>query len=265
MQEFLLQFFKAIAIQTFGLFGVFFILGFILSKLQEWTQKNYLKSVGWKGILWTAWFGTPFHEYGHVIFAKIFRHRIDEIALFRPNAETGELGYVNHSHNPRNLYQSLGNFFIGAAPMLFGSFFLYLLLRFLPNGKTVLEPLFSNDDSVLSLLKNIPESIFNLFSLENLRSTYFWLFLYASFCIASHIAPSKADRKEMWRGLILIIVLLAIINVLFLLIKIDLTPYILNFSQLFGVLTTLFVYAGIISFFHLIFSFLIVFIFKRRG
>ena len=44
-------------IQLAGVFGVFFIFGFILAKLQNWTSSLYLQTVGWKGILWTAWIG----------------------------------------------------------------------------------------------------------------------------------------------------------------------------------------------------------------
>src|SRR3989338_501064 len=117
-------------IQIVGLLGTFFFIGFLLSKIQERTQQAYRAVVGWKGILWTAWFGTPLHEFGHIIFAKIFRHRVEEISLFRPNKTTGTLGHVSHSYNPKSLYQQIGNFFIGGAPMIFGVLF-NRTLRFL--------------------------------------------------------------------------------------------------------------------------------------
>ena len=62
--------------QLIGVFGIFFVFGFVLSRLQRWTSSNYYRSVGWKGILWTAWLGTPIHELSHVFFAWLFRHRI---------------------------------------------------------------------------------------------------------------------------------------------------------------------------------------------
>lgn len=254
MQEFLIQLVKAVIIQIGGLFGIFFAFGFVLSKLQEWTQKNYFRSVGWKGILWTAWIGTPLHEYSHAFFAKLFRHKIINMALFKPNYQTGELGYVHHSYNQKSFYQSVGNFFIGSAPMISGSLFLVLLLKFiLPNGNQVFAPL-TGDYSFLGMLKGVIESISILFSWQNLTSGWFWLFLYISFCIASHMAPSKPDRKGIWYGFILIVIVLIILNILFLLIKIDITNYVLTLSKWLSILIAVFTYAIIISFTHLLIS-----------
>ncbi len=50
---------KASGIQLLGVLGIFFAFGFVLSKIQHLTQRIYLRSTGWKGILWTAWIGTP--------------------------------------------------------------------------------------------------------------------------------------------------------------------------------------------------------------
>lgn len=264
MQEFILELLKALAIQIGGLFGIFFAFGFVLSKLQEWTQQNYSRSVGWKGVLWTAWFGTPFHEYGHVFFAKIFHHKIDEIALFRPNALTGNLGHVNHSWNQKSFYQSVGNFFIGSAPMIFGSLMLTLLLYLLvPNHKEIFSALEITNPTFLNVLQGIKNSLFNLFAKENITSGWFWLFMYLSFCLASHLAPSKPDRQGMWKGFILIIIVLVIINLLTLLIKIDITNYILTFSRWLNIFVVIFSYATIISLLHFILSYLILKPFRK--
>ncbi len=264
MEQYFIQLAKAVGVQIFGLFGLFFIFGFVLSKLQEWTQRNYARSVGWKGILWTAWFGTPFHEYGHAFFAKLFRHKIDSMALFKPNPETGELGFVNHSYNPKSFYQSIGNFFIGAAPMIFGSlilvFFLYLLV---PNSSDIFGSLANNQENFLGILKGAGNALLKLFTLENIKTWYFWIFLYMSFCVASHIAPSKADRKGLWKGLILIIISLVFINILTLLIKWDITQYILTFSEWLSILVAIFAYATIISLLHFIASYFILRPFRK--
>src|SRR3989344_5835128 len=192
LYDFFIAVFKLTFLQIFGLFGIFFILGFILSKLQEKTHKIYQQTIGWKGILWTAWVGTPFHEFGHYFFAKLFRHKIIKFKLFDPNQETGELGSVDHSFKKTSLYQRIGNFFIGVAPMIFGSIVLILLAYFfLPHGKEI--------NSILSI--------------SALKSWNYWLFLYLSFCIASHLAPSKVDRKGMWSCFLYIIFILLLINI----------------------------------------------------
>ena len=253
----------AAAIQLGGVLGIFFVMGFVLSKLQEWTQRNYACSVGWKGILWTAWIGTPIHELGHYIFAKLFRHRVQRVALFDPDKRTGELGRVEHTYDAASLYQKIGNFFIGAAPLIFGATFLWLLMVYLlPGGRDVFAPLRA-DLTAQSLLPAVQQTLYALFLPERLRSWPFWLFLYTSFAVASHLAPSRADRRGMWHGLFSIILLLCIINVFAGLTRIDITEYILRVNRYLGTLATIFTYAILISILHWIVSTVILYPFRR--
>lgn len=262
--SFIFTLLQTTALQILGVLGIFFAFGYILSKLQEWTQDNYQRSVGWKGILWTAWLGTPIHEFGHIIFAKIFRHRINRVALFQPDENTGELGCVDHSYEKYSLWQRLGNFFIGAAPLIFGSLFLVALLYLLvPNGKEIFSPLANNTDAIPSFLTGLKQTLFNLFSLENLKAWNFWVFLYVSFCIASHLAPSKADRRGMWNGLAFIIILLIIVNIIALLLHRDITNYILQINKYLGIFIAIFSYATILSFLHWLLSTVILWPFRK--
>lgn len=266
MQEFVFNLLYAITVQLLGVLGIFFAFGFILSKIQETTQSIYRQTIGWKGVLWTAWIGTPIHELGHVFFALIFRHKITRFSLFKPNEKTGALGFVDHSFGKYSLWQRIGNFFIGAAPMIFGSFFLFLMLYFLlPNGKQIFLPLTIEQSSVMTVLASLKQTLLSLFSLENLKSWNFWLFLYMSFCIASHIAPSKQDRKGMWNGFIWIVVILFIINLIALLLGSSITGYILGVNQYLGVLFAIFIYAIIISFIHLLLATFILLPFKKKS
>ena len=253
MSEFLFSLFKAVAVQIAGVFGIFFVFGFILSQLQEWTHHIYQRAIGWKGILWTAWIGTPVHELGHAFFAKIFRHRILHISLFQPNQRTGGLGHVNHSYESRSIYQRMGNFFIGAAPMIIGSIVLIIFLYFLvPHPAAVFEPLKKGGADLSQLFPAVIEALKALFVKENFHHWYFALFLYLSFCVAAHIAPSKEDRKAMWGGFAWIILLLIIANIIALLLKFDLTAYVLKVNQYLSVLVGIFSYAIILSLIHFI-------------
>ncbi len=266
MQEFLLQLLKTTATQIAGILGIFFIFGFILSKLQEVTQATYRQTIGWKGILFTAWFGTPIHELGHVFFAKIFRHKVEKISFFKPNSRTGGLGQVDHSYDKYSLYQRIGNFFIGGAPMIFGSFFMFLMLYFLvPNGREIFTPLSQGlKGNWQEIIFSIQDTFFLLFSPENLKAWNFWVFIYLSFCLSAHIAPSKLDRKQMWNGFIWLVLILLLFNILAFLFKIDLTKYLLALNHYLGIFTAIFIYTTIISLLHFVLSFFILWPLKKR-
>ena len=255
---------SAVALQLLGILGIFFAFGFILSNIQSWTQANYQRSVGWKGILWTAWIGTPIHELSHVFFAKLFRHKIATISLFAPNQETGGLGHVDHRYNKRSIYQSVGNFFIGAGPLIGGGAALLSLLYFLlPDGRTIFTTLPYQSLSVSSFFSSFTKITSQLFTFAHIQSWQFWVFLYLSFCIVSHIAPSPQDRKGMWQGFIWIVFLLIAGNLLALPFRINLTAYLLRVNQYLGIFTGLFAYATILSMIHWVFSLLLRVLFRK--
>ncbi|OGH70353.1 MAG: hypothetical protein A3C90_03000 [Candidatus Magasanikbacteria bacterium RIFCSPHIGHO2_02_FULL_51_14] len=264
MDQFLLTLLRAVGIQLLGVFGVFFLFGFALSIVQGATHKVYRRSVGWKGILWTAWIGTTIHEFGHIVFAKIFRHKIGRVSLFQPDERQGDLGLVDHSFNKWNIWHRVGNFFIGAAPMFFGSAFLALMVYFLlPNGKNVFLPLTNGFTSVDVAFQSLKATLANLFTFENLKAWNFWLFLYLSFAIASHLAPSKIDRKGMWNGFIWIVGLVILANIVALLLGVDLTKYILRVNQYLSIFFAIFTYALIISVIHLLLAAVVLWPFKK--
>lgn len=256
---------KAVTAQLIGVLGIFFVFGFVLSKIQKATARVYMQSIGWKGILWTAWIGTPIHELGHAFFAKLFRHKIVSMSLFRPHADTGNLGHVDHSYNERSLYQKMGNFFIGAAPMIWGSCVLVALLYFLvPNGREIFAPLRQEYTGIASLFVNIKNTLVFLFNPEHLHEWKFWIFLYLSFCVSSHLAPSAMDQKGMWKGFFWIVLIVCLVNAFALLIKVDITQYVLSINQYLGIFTAIFTYALIISLVHLVLASLFLLPFRKR-
>ncbi len=253
VQEFLLNLFKTVGIQIFSLFGIFFVLGFILLKLQKWTNNQYARSIGWKGILLTAWFGTPIHEIGHVVFAKIFRHKVTYIGLFEPNANTGGLGHVEHEFQTYSLYQRVGNFFIGAAPMIFGSGVLVAMLYyFVPNAKEIFSYISHEEYTLPILFSSLLQFLQHLFALSNLQTSIFYAFLYLSFCVASHIAPSDQDLKNMWGGFVWMIILLILVNALPVFLGIPVNNYLQKSYALITLIIAIFLYAIFISLLHLL-------------
>ena len=263
--EIVSTFFISLGLQLASLLGVFLLFGFLLSHIQAFTHRMYVRSVGWKGILWTAWMGTPIHELGHVFFAKIFRHTINEVYLFRPNPATGNLGHVDHSYRTHSWYQRIGNFFIGAAPLICGSAVLVAMLYFLlPNGREVFAPLVRELAGGRDFFSSLGESLANLFSGENIRTWNFWVFLYVSFCVASHMAPSRADQSGMWRGLFWIVALLLILNLVAVAARADITGYVLALSRSLKFLIGIFAYALLISILHFIMAAIVLSPWRRR-
>jgi hypothetical protein len=104
--------------------------------------------------------------------------------LFSPEND-GTLGYVNHSYNPKNPYQQIGNFFIGTGPIWGGVLLLYVASYFLlPEG-------------ILNLTNGLPETLKLFFN--HLISPEFWtnwqsyLWLYIVLAVSSHITLSQPD------------------------------------------------------------------------
>jgi len=264
MEQFILQIILLVIVQLFIIFGIFFVFGFILTKLQKWTLDNYQKSVGWKGIFWTGWLGTPIHELSHIIFAKVFFHKINRVALFQPDFATGELGWVDHSYSEKSFYQNIGNFFIALGPMIFGSIILVILLIFLvPNGLEIFNEFSFSQLSFVIFCQSIWQILVKLFNLANISSWHFWLFLYTSFCIATHMSPSKQDRRGMWQGLLFIIFSLLVFDIFAFILQFDATKLILKIMSYFSIFIAVFSYAVIISFIHFLATKILFWPFKK--
>ncbi len=276
----ILEFLSDVVLTTFGqllwLLGLIFIFGLILYLLARFTRRTYVKSVGYKmDVVFTGWIGTPVHELGHAIFCIIFGHKINEIRFYNPNPDDGTLGYVNHSYNTQSTYQKIGNFFIGIGPILFGSLVLYAALYYLmPSFLVAFSSIEKHSvamaqdlqaggmTSVVESLK-VTTSLFfqTIFNRANFANWMFWVFLYFSFCVASHMELSPQDIKGAKGGLVTIVLALLFYNLILMLIEaFGLHLYLGNFWQylklltyapqinaFLGVLGALFMYAVIIS------------------
>ncbi len=254
--------------QTLGVLGIFFILSMILHSLEKFTLNVYAKTVGWKGILWTAWLGTPVHEAGHALFALVFFHKIKSIKFFEPDQETGTLGYVDHSYNPKNLLHQIGRFFIGIGPLITGSFVIFAALYFLvPNSEAVFAPLIKGADDyivekmILDQLRvfalTAAHTLKAILVVENFLHYRFWIFIYIAFCVTSHMAPSFGDLKGGAVGFFTIFILLLLGNIIAQLMNFDLTSRILSINRYLGAFLALFALSIVISFINGVFSYLI--------
>ena len=84
---------------------------------------------------------TPLREAGHVAMSVLFWHRVEEARFLDLSAPDGEMGYVEHSYNPRNPVAQLGNFFFALGPVLLG--LVAVLVIFLSCFGGVMEEFFT--------------------------------------------------------------------------------------------------------------------------
>ncbi|MDD7794201.1 hypothetical protein [Clostridium sp. 'White wine YQ'] len=209
-------------LETFYLTGTVILIGFLLGVLRNSTLRNFQRSFGSKALMITGFIGVPIHELSHAILAVFFRHRINSIKLLQKPDVNGVMGYVNHSYSKNSIYQQIGNFFIGIAPIFGGVFSIVALMHFvIPKSYNKLIGILESGLKVTTLNKSIVEGIINsyiglfknIFSLENFKNPYFYIFLFISICISSHISLSSADIKGASRGLTIIFAILLILNI----------------------------------------------------
>jgi hypothetical protein len=210
--------------QIFVLFGPLLILALIMNFVSRKNETLGYKIFGQKVYLTVfGWLGTSVHELGHAIFAILFAHKISEIKLFSPNSGKS-LGHVKHSYTKGNPYQTLGNFFIGLGPVLFGSLLLWLvaLLLFDLNIFRIAEKhevvysfrLFESFESAKTAVVSIGNGVWECLSIIFSRGNW-WklaLFFYLFYAIGSSITLSGSDIKGAFRGFIYFVIILLMFN-----------------------------------------------------
>lgn len=248
--NFLIELLIKTCIETFYLTGMIILVGLLLGILRNNSIKNFQRSFGSKAVMITGVIGVPIHELSHAIFAILFAHRITDIKLLQKPDENGVMGYVQHSYNQNSIYQQVGNFFIGIAPIFGGITSIIVLMKFIiPQAYHQFINILIRNLHIVTLNKYAIEGILHsymglittIFSLKNFENPYFFLFLFISICISSHISLSYADIKGASRGLGIMFLILLVINI------IGLSKYIQAFNIIeYNVLITGFLFVAII-------------------
>ena len=239
--------------------GLILLLGFIIGLL----NKLFYFFLGSKKIIvyLTGVIGTPIHELGHMIFCPIFGHKIDEFKLFQIGKS--ELGYVNHSYNPKNIYHIIGNFFISIGPIILGTSIVIMLYYLLANEAFTYYlndsiNLINNNGNIFLLAQSFILSIINTNSFIDYR---FWIFVLLAFQIVLHMKLSKADIKASIGGFILVSIACIIANAILYLVLPNaliynaLNTYLLIFFSIFLLSLAFLLVLNILA--------LIVFLFKK--
>lgn len=209
--------------------GAIFLFGFLIALCN---RKFYANFGNYNRIVCyvTGAIGTPIHECSHALFCLIFGHKIIEIKLFQINSADGTLGYVNHSYNKKNIYQRIGNFFIGVAPIIVISALLYFVAWLLMpefvaeiSGSFKISAFVSNIGNVFTDLLGVLQSFF-LCAL----SWQWWVFIVIGIFLALHMTLSKADIKGALSGLIFLLIAVLLVDVILELISYNL---LITFTQ----------------------------------
>ncbi len=187
----------------------FVAFALIIHWFERITQQRLAERFGWGSVLWTGWLGTPIHELSHVAMCKLFRHNVDEVALFQPDRESGRLGYVKHSWRAGNWFEEIGNLFIGIAPLMGGSVALAILLWiFYPAAASAAVEVSQSADTNVGIIDQTWAVAWQIGSeilaFQNLYTPRFWIFLYLVLCVGSHMAPSRSDYNGASRGVLLV-------------------------------------------------------------
>ena len=211
---------KNTVVQLILFIGIVYLVGFLI---HFFSSRFYGMFTNSRAVcLATGFIGTPIHELSHAIMCLIFGHKIQEIKLFQVD-DSGTLGYVNHTYKPKNLYHLVGNYFIGVAPLVGGSIFLYLMMwLLLPSSFTVttilLEDLTQLQQDGLDLTflvylgKVMATVISSIFTYQfGWRSI---VFLVLVVCMSLHMNLSQEDVKGSLTALPLIAGLLLVVNLL---------------------------------------------------
>lgn len=77
-----------------------------------------MNTLVWDAYRYTGIVGTPIHELSHAMACFIFGMKIQRIALYAPNALTGNLGYVRFSYRKGSAWHTLGRVVQGVAPLI---------------------------------------------------------------------------------------------------------------------------------------------------
>jgi len=266
MEQFLVEAFKLSLLEMISLVGLLIVIGLILGFMERKANSYFFAAFGYKGILATAWIGTPVHEMGHALMCLIFGHKIMDMRLLMIDRADGTLGYVTHSYNRRSVYQTVGNFFIGIAPIISGIGVLFLSLYYLlPNSFKVFEVSLHkgvmSKSFDLTFVKGVASAslvlIQSIFTLSNLFSPHFWIFLLIAIGVSSHMALSGADIKGATHGLVSLYIVLLSLTMVSIFMRVNAYSYSLQVARYNSYILAFSALALIFSLFTLGLSFLI--------
>lgn len=204
--------------QIFGGFGLVFLFAFLM-----WVVSRKRRSIGsgaWgKTYQYLVAPGVMFHELGHAVGCILTGTKVKEFAPFKIEGE--RLGYVRYVQSGR--FQALREFIIATGPVWLGCLVLFLFgmcldgFDFLPAYSEAF-PKEAGEPNFFVYLSGVAASAFqmlvSLLTNWNWTSPTYLLMLYLIFCVTSEITLSSTDLAGMWRGFVVIVFFILLINLI---------------------------------------------------
>jgi len=201
--------------QVLTVLGPLALLSVLLHVVHRLLTGRLFERLGWKGVLVTAWLGVPVHEFSHLLMCRVFGHRVEKVQLFAPDKRTGRLGVVQHAWKRGNLYQQIGRFFIGVAPLVGGSAVLWALTRLLLPQAPLAADLSATAGiaefagAVGATATSLGTALTGDGALGEWRT---WIYVYLCVCVGAHLAPSASDLRGGRAGFLVLLLLLLVAN-----------------------------------------------------
>ena len=152
--------------------------------------------------------GTLIHEFGHLIAAILFRHKIERVKII---CKENEEGLVSTTYNKRSLYQRMGLPFIALGPIISGFVVILLILYVL------MPDLFRITIDIIVLNENLKvsfEGLVDLFDMNLIYNLNFWLFILLISLIIPSVSLSNQDIKNIFKGVLNLVVILKIFYII---------------------------------------------------
>lgn len=191
-------------VQLFTLFGPGLLLVALLSQLSAYVARQAAQALG-RGpyLLLFGGIGTLVHELGHALVALLFGFTIVGFKGFPSNPRDHIQGYVKRVADENSLWKKIGNFFIGIAPILFGTLFVFvaLLVLFDRELRAFMSELHILNGAALPGTGNFASQVLTdcaalvafIFQPAHWLDWRFYLFLYLAFSVGSSIHLSSVD------------------------------------------------------------------------